>query len=117
MRGIALAAVILMAGWVASAAENEIDEKSLCPVAISVFDGKDSTQMRQFLRFVQNVFDELAARSRENGEPQLKTSLTDTSVEGFGDLGLLPPASDGDSLRCDIKCLSRLEVAPEACDR
>jgi len=87
MRGIALAAAILMAGCVSSAAESEIDEKTLCPVAISAFDGKDLTQMQQFLRFVQNVFDELDARSREKGEPQLKTRLTDMSVEGFMILG------------------------------
>ena len=66
-----------------SAVEGQIDARTLCPVVISAFDRKDATQMQEFLRFVQNVFDELDADSREKGEPALKARLIDTSVEGF----------------------------------
>jgi hypothetical protein len=61
--------------------------RTLCPVAISAFDGKDAMQMQEFVRFVQNVFDELDAESREKGEPALKARLIDTSVEGLIILG------------------------------
>jgi hypothetical protein len=43
--------------------------------------------MQEFLRFVQNVFDDLDTESREKGEPALKARLIDTSVEGFIILG------------------------------
>lgn len=88
MRGIGLGIAILLAGCLSSAAEGDIDEKTLCPAAISAFDSKDLAQMQQFLRFVQNVFDELDAQSRETGEPTLKTKLADTSVEGSIILGI-----------------------------
>ena len=88
MRGLALGIAIFLAGMrLSSAAEGRIDAKTLCPVAISAFDGKDAAQMQEFLRFVQNVFDELDAESREKGEPALKAGLIDTSVEGFIILG------------------------------
>ena len=88
MRGLALGIAIFLAGMrLSSAVEGQIDSKTLCPVAISAFDGKDATQMQEFLRFVQNVFDELDAESREKGEPALKAGLIDTSVEGFIILG------------------------------
>jgi hypothetical protein len=87
MRGMALGIAMFLPGCVASAADSQIDEKTLCPVAISAFDAKDATQMQQFLTFVQNVFDELDAQSREKGEPALKAKLIDTSVEGFMILG------------------------------
>jgi len=94
-----------------------MDEKTLCPAAIRAFDGKDSAQTQEFLRFVQNVFDELDAQSRERGEPALKTKLIDMSVEGSIILGFLPPASNRNDLRSDSGCLSRLEVAAQAYDR
>jgi len=88
MRGLALGITILLAGMrLSSAVEGQIDSKTLCPVAISAFDGKDATQMQEFLRFVQNVFDELDAEAKERGEPALKAKLIDTSVEGFIILG------------------------------
>jgi hypothetical protein len=87
MRGVPVAIAILLAGCVSSAAEAQMNEKTLCPVAISAFDGKDATQMQEFVRFVQNVFDELDAESREKGEPALKAKLIDTSIEGFIILG------------------------------
>jgi hypothetical protein len=59
-----------------------MNEKTLCPAAVSAFDGKDLPQMQEFLRFVQNVFDGLDAQSREKGEPALKAKLIDMSVEG-----------------------------------
>jgi hypothetical protein len=67
-----------------------MNEKTLCPAAVSAFDGKDLPQMQEFqefLRFVQNVFDELDAQSREKGEPALKAELIDMSVEGSIILG------------------------------
>ena len=63
------------------------NEKTLCPAAVSAFDGKDLPQMQEFLRFVQNVFDGLDAQSREKGEPALKAKLIDMSVEGSIILG------------------------------
>jgi hypothetical protein len=88
MRGPALGTAIFLAGIrLASAAEGQIDVKTLCPVAISAFDSKDATQMQELLRFVQSVFDELDAESREKGEPALKGRLIDTSVEGSIILG------------------------------
>jgi hypothetical protein len=58
MRGLALGIAIFLAGMrLSSAVEGQIDSKTLCPVAISAFDGKDATQMQEFIRFVQNVFD------------------------------------------------------------
>jgi hypothetical protein len=81
MRGVPLSVAILLAAFGSSAAEGQMNEKTLCPVAISVFDGKDLPQMQEFLRFVQNVFDELDAKSREMGEPALKAKLIDMSVE------------------------------------
>ena len=87
MRGVPLAVAILLAAFGSSAAEGQMDEKTLCPAAIRAFDGKDSPQMQEFFRFVQNVFDGLDAQSREKGEPALKSKLIDTSVEGFIILG------------------------------
>ena len=84
MRGLGLGIAIFLAGMrLSSAVEGQIDARTLCPVVISAFDRKDATQMQEFLRFVQNVFDELDANSREKGEPALKARLIDTSVEGF----------------------------------
>jgi hypothetical protein len=76
MRGVPLAVAISLAGCVSSAAEGQMNEKTLCPAAVSAFDGKDLPQMQEFLRFVQNVFDELDARSREKGEPASKQNLS-----------------------------------------
>ena len=45
-----------------------MNEKTICPAALGAFDGKDLPQMQEFLRLVQNVFDELDAQSREKGE-------------------------------------------------
>jgi hypothetical protein len=88
MRGLALGIAIFLAGMrLSSAVEGQIDARTLCPVAISAFDGKDATQMQEFIRFVQNVFDELDAESREKGEPALKAKLIDTRVEGLIILG------------------------------
>jgi hypothetical protein len=80
MRGLGLGIAIFLAGMrLSSAVEGQIDARTLCPVVISAFDRKDATQMQEFLRFVQNVFDELDADSREKGEPALKARLIDTS--------------------------------------
>ena len=88
MRGLALGIAIFVAGMrLSSAAEGRIDARTLCPVVISAFDGKNPTLMQEFLRFVQNVFDDLDTESREKGEPALKARLIDTSVEGFIILG------------------------------
>lgn len=87
MRGVPLAVAILLAAFGSSAAEGQMDEKTLCPAAIRAFDGKDLPQMQEFLRFVQNVFEGLDDQSRENGEPALKAKLIDTSIEGSIILG------------------------------
>jgi len=87
MRGVPLGVAILLAAVGSSAAEGQMDEKTLCPAAIKAFDGKDSPQMQEFLRFVQNVFDGLDAKSTENGEPALQAKLIDTSIEGSIILG------------------------------
>jgi hypothetical protein len=73
MRGLALGIAIFVAGMrLSSAAEGRIDARTLCPVVISAFDAKNATLMQEFLRFVQNVFDDLDTESREKGEPALK---------------------------------------------
>jgi hypothetical protein len=87
MRLIAFGVVIFLAGYVSAAAEGQMDRKTLCPVAVRAADDKDAPQMQEFVRFVQNVFDELDAQSRETGEPALKAKLTDMSVEGSIILG------------------------------
>ena len=88
MRGLGLGIAIFLAGMrLSSAVEGQIDARTLCPVVISAFDRKDATQMQEFLRFVQNVFDDLDTESREKGEPALKAKLIDTSVEGLIILG------------------------------
>ena len=69
MRALALGIAIFLVGMrLSSAVEGQIDSKTLCPVAISAFDGKDATQMQEFIRFVQNVFDELDAESCAKGQ-------------------------------------------------
>jgi hypothetical protein len=87
MREIFFGAAMFLGACLVSAAEGQIDENTLCPVAISAFDGKELPQMQEFIRFVQNVFDVLDAQSRESGEPSLKSKLTDMSVEGSMILG------------------------------
>ena len=109
------AVAISLAGCVSLSAEGQMNEKTLCPAAVSAFDGKDLPQMQEFLRFVQNVFDELDARSRK-GRACLKAKLIDMSVEGSVVLAL-PPASNGNDLRSDSGRLSRLEDAAQAHDR
>ena len=74
MRGLALGIAIFLAAMrLSSAAEGQIDARTLCPVVISAFDGKDATQMQEFLSFVQNVFDELGCRVKGNGRTCAKS--------------------------------------------
>jgi hypothetical protein len=87
MREIVLGVAMFLSACLASSAEGQMDETTLCPVATGAFDGKDLPQIQEFIRFVQNVFDVLDAQSRENGEPALKAKLTDMSVEGSIILG------------------------------
>jgi hypothetical protein len=93
-----------------------MDEKTLCPAAIRAFDGKDSPQMQEFLRFVQNVFEGLDDQSRENGEPALKAKLRHEH-RGVYYPRLLPSASNADNLRSDNQRLPKLEGAAQAYDR
>ena len=68
MRGLALGIAILLAGMrLSSAAEGRIDARTLCPVVISAFDDKNPTLMQEFLRFVQNVFDDLDTEVKGKG--------------------------------------------------
>jgi hypothetical protein len=77
MHGLPLAvAIILFAAFGSSAAEGQMDEKTLCPAAIRAFDGKDSAQTQEFLRFVQNVFDELDAHPGKGENRRSKPNLS-----------------------------------------
>jgi len=77
MRRLLLGGALLLGTCMSSAAEVQFDEHTLCPAAVRAFDGKDSPAIREFLRFVQNVFDELDARYAEKGAPALgQNSLT-----------------------------------------
>ena len=84
MRGLALGITILLAGMrLSSAVEGQIDLKTLCPVAISAFDGKNATQMQEFLASCRTFSTSLMPRQRKGRAPALKAKLIDTSVEGF----------------------------------
>ena len=64
-----------------SAAEVQIDEHTLCPVALRAFAEKDLPAIEEFFRFVQGVFDDLSARHTDQKQPALGAKLTDKSVE------------------------------------
>ena len=64
MRGVPPAVAILLAAFGSSAAEGQMNERRSVQ-RLGAFDGKDLPQMQEFIRFVQNVFDELDAQSRE----------------------------------------------------
>jgi hypothetical protein len=81
MRRLLPGGALLLGTCMSSAAEVQFDEHTLCPAAVRAFDGKDSPAIREFLRFEQNVFDELDARYAEKGAPALVAKLTDKSLE------------------------------------
>ena len=81
MRRLLPGGALLLGTCMSSAAQVQFDEHTLCPAAVRAFDRKDSPAIREFLRFVQNVFDELDARYAEKGAPALGAKLTDKSVE------------------------------------
>jgi hypothetical protein len=64
------------------AAEIQIDEHTLCPVALHAFDAKDSAVIQDFFQFVQNVFNELDAQNNEGGERALNKRLADKTIAG-----------------------------------
>ena len=81
MRRLLPGGALLLGTCMSSAAQVQFDEHTLCPAAVRAFDRKESPAIREFLRFVQNVFDELDARYAEKGPPALGAKLTDKSVE------------------------------------
>ena len=81
MRRLLPGGALLLGTCMSSAAQVQFDEHTLCPAAVRAFDRKDLPAIREFLRFVQNVFDELDARYAEKGAPALGAKLTDKSVE------------------------------------
>jgi hypothetical protein len=81
MRRSLLAGVLLMgASSMSPAAEAQIDEHTLCPVALRAFDEKDLPAIEEFFRFVQGVFDDLDARYTDQEETIPRAKLTDKSV-------------------------------------
>ena len=82
MRRSLLASVLVIgASSILSAAEVQIDEHTLCPVALRAFDEKDLPAIKEFFRFVQDIFDDLNARYTDQKEPAPGAKLTDKSVE------------------------------------
>jgi hypothetical protein len=86
MRRSLLASVLVVgASSILSAAEVQIDEHTLCPVALRAFDEKDLPAIKEFFRFVQDIFDDLNARYTDQKEPAQEPApgakLTDKSVE------------------------------------
>ena len=64
------------------AAEIQIDEHTLCPVALHAFDAKDSAVIQDFFQFVQKVFNELEAQYNERGERAVNKRLADKNIAG-----------------------------------
>jgi hypothetical protein len=82
MRRSLLASVLVIgASSILSAAEVQIDEHTLCPVALRAFDEKDLPAIEEFSRFVQGVFDELNARYTDQEETAPTAKLTGKSIE------------------------------------
>jgi hypothetical protein len=80
MRRSLLAGVLLI-GTSSILSAAEVDEHTLCPVALRAFDEKDLPAIGEFSRFVQGVFDDLNARYSDREEPAPRAKLTDSSVE------------------------------------
>ena len=80
-RSLLVGALLVAASSISSAAEVQIDEHTLCPVALRAFDESDLPAIQEFLRFVQGVFDELNARHTEREETAPTAKLTDKSIE------------------------------------
>jgi hypothetical protein len=80
-RLLLVGALLIAASNISSAAEVQIDEHTLCPVALRAFDETDLPAIQEFLRFVQGVFDELNARYTDQEENARAAKLTDKSIE------------------------------------
>jgi hypothetical protein len=80
-RWFLVGALLIAASSMSSAAEVQIDEHTLCPVALRAFDETDLPAIQEFLRFVQGVFDELNARYTDQEESAPAAKLTDKSIE------------------------------------
>ncbi len=74
-------ALLVSVSSMSSAAEVQIDEHTLCSVAIRAFDEKDLPKIEEFFRFVQGVFDELDTRYTDQEEAARRAKLNDKSVE------------------------------------
>ena len=80
-RSLLASLLVIGASSILSAAEVQIDEHTLCPVALRAFDEKDLPAIEEFFRFVQSVFDDLNVRYTDQKEPAPEAKLTDKSVE------------------------------------
>ena len=80
-RSLLVGALLIGASSMSSAAEVQIDEHTLCPVALRAFDETDLPAIQEFLRFVQGVFDELNARYTDQEETAPTAKLTGKSIE------------------------------------
>ena len=82
MRGYLLVSALLIGTTSMSpAVEVQMDEHTLCPVALRAFDEKDSPAIEEFFRFVQGVFNELSTRDIDQEKIASSAKLTDRSVE------------------------------------
>jgi hypothetical protein len=80
-RLLLVGALLIAASSMSSAAEVQIDEHTLCSVALLAFDEKDLPAIEEFLRFVQGVFDELNAQYTDQEETAPTAKLTGKSLE------------------------------------
>jgi len=86
-RTLLVGALLIGISSMSSAAEVHIDEHTLCPVALRAIDESDLPAIKDFLRFVQGVFDELNAGRRDQEETAPTAKLTGTSTEVLVTLG------------------------------
>ena len=89
LRLISGAALLLSAysTTIAAADEVQINEHTLCQVAVHAFDANDLQMIQEIRRFVHNVFDDLDAQyKKDEGERALSITLSDEN-EGSAVLG------------------------------
>jgi hypothetical protein len=80
-RSLLVGALLVSVSIMSSAAEVQIDEHTLCPVALRAFDETDLPAIKEFFRFVQGVFDELDTRYTDQEDVARRAKLNDKSVE------------------------------------
>ena len=80
-RSLLVGALLIGTSSMSPAVEVQMDEHTLCPVALRAFDEKDLPAIEEFFRFVQGVFNELSAQDIDQEKTASRTKLTDRNVE------------------------------------